>query len=706
MSLQSELQEFLARTGESKRALSLRAGLNPKAVSDILSLPGIRPRHATLARLSEATGLDLLATAEFSPRTYADVLRDIERTDRVAGGCPSARKARSRVMWLMRQAGWVAELKVACRQEVIDFFAGTTPSAVGLSAGSFATYKSDILKLLDGTKTRARTRNIRDIGGVHAALFERIKTSELADELKWIAGSFLLYLHDAGIPPERVTSATLQDYYTHRVQNSGRSADACRKHVRRVARLMTEMSHRDAFADFGISPVNHPFGDGRDRFAVPDAPLAPLLSEFSTSVAPWALGEQSRTGETRAAFLAALDETDAPATGKKARLRAKLAARPSAPSRQRSDHDAALAQSGFLTTKQQWSNTTLATRRGYVVSLAKALYATTDVVIESIEELTDPEILAAAATALSEANAGKDFASSYVAAALKCVKKLARDFIGRPHADIERIDALVRSFETHRKGIAPRNRAKLKDFTESRIQALVDLSDTLMRDVNDRIAKRRTAWRSKHGKLPKPLDVVDEELAREIATALAHEIMMARAPRRANLIGIRLDWISLQDGRATIVIPASCVKGRDATASDLPIPLGAYASSLLRKYVEGVRAKLLAPGDKQNPFLFPGPPGKDGRLGRPYEAILGRLTRRVHAIVGVRMHAHLYRHLIGWIWLKEDVARLPDVSRLLGHKSLRTTLAYYAEIDETLALDGWQTHLEGKRERSAPRRAA
>lgn len=706
MSLQSELADYLARTGESKRALSLRAGLNPKAVSDILSLPGIRPRHATLARLSEATGLDLLATADFTPRTFADVIQDLEHADRVAGDCPRARKARSRLLWLMRQAGWVAEIKAACRQEVVDFFARTTPAAVGLSAGSFATYKSDILTALDGTKTRARTRSIRDVGGVHAALFDRIKTAELADELKWVAGSFLLYLHDVGIPPERVTTATLQDYYTHRVQTSGRNDAACRKHVRRVARLMTEMSHRDAFADFGISPVAHPFCDGRDRFGVPDEVLAPLLGEFSARVAPWALGERSRTGETRAAFLAALDETEAPATGKKARLREKLAARPSAPSRRRDEHDAALARSGFLTTQQRWSKTTLATRRGYVISLAKALYATTEVRIETVEELTDPEILEAAATALSEANAGKEHASAYVAGALKCVKKLARDFIGRPQADIERIDALVRSFDTQRRGIAPRNRAKLKDFNESRIQAMLDLSDTLMVEVNAEIAKRRTAWRAKHGKLPKSLDVVDEELGREIATALAHEIMMARAPRRANLVGIRLDWVSWQDGVATIVIPASCVKGRDATASDLPIPLGAHASGLLRKYEEGVRAKLLAPGDEQNPFLFPGPPGKDGRLGRPYEAILDRLTRRVHAIVGVRMHAHLYRHLIGWIWLKEDVARLPDVSRLLGHKSLRTTLAYYAEIDETLALEGWQAHLEAKRERSTARRAA
>jgi len=39
---------------------------------------------------------------------------------------------------------------------------------------------------------------------------------------------------------------------------------------------------------------------------------------------------------------------------------------------------------------------------------------------------------------------------------------------------------------------------------------------------------------------------------------------------------------------------------------------------------------------------------------------------------------------------------LPRVQRLLGHESLKTTVEYYAELDETLVMDGWQNYLETK----------
>lgn len=60
MTVGDELRAHLDETGESMRALSLRSGLNAKAVSDILSIEGLKPRYKTLAALSEATGRDLL----------------------------------------------------------------------------------------------------------------------------------------------------------------------------------------------------------------------------------------------------------------------------------------------------------------------------------------------------------------------------------------------------------------------------------------------------------------------------------------------------------------------------------------------------------------------------------------------------------------------------------------------------------------------
>lgn len=85
------------------------------------------------------------------------------------------------------------------------------------------------------------------------------------------------------------------------------------------------------------------------------------------------------------------------------------------------------------------------------------------------------------------------------------------------------------------------------------------------------------------------------------------------------------------------------------------------------------------------------------------------MVRLVHRHVGVQINPHLYRHLIGWIWLRESLDNLPKVQKLLGHKSIKTTITYYAEIDETLALQDWQDHLEGRRTASAagtPRRKA
>ena len=463
------------------------------------------------------------------------------------------------------------------------------------------------------------------------------------------------------------------------------------------------MSHLAACpetAHFGFQPVPHPFSNQKDKFDVDKALLAPLLAEFDTYVAPWLLGERSRKGLTKEDFIASLDEQDEVVTDKKAELRrnrAKKAALPGAAGRQKpQNRDEALLTNGFLTAKKRWSEKTLATRRGYIVSLAKALAASCDIVPETIAELVDPEFLEAAAEALRDSNQG-DHGSSYVGAVLKAVKKIALDYICCSETDRKQIEDLITFYDVKHEGIAPRNKAKLLQFTEDRIQKTLDLSGIVVALINEDLKRRRAQYRKKHGKAPEVSEIVNVEMARDIAAMVAHEILLKRAPRSANVIGIRLDWIVFQDGEARITVPAVEVKGRGHGDADLVVPLGRAASKLLRHYIETVRCILVAEGDDANPYLFPGQAKGRPNRNRPYASILLRVTGLLEEHVGVRINPHLYRHLIGWIWLKESVDNLPKVQVLLGHKNIQTTLNYYAELDRSLVFRDWQKVLDGNK---------
>lgn len=152
-------------------------------------------------------------------------------------------------------------------------------------------------------------------------------------------------------------------------------------------------------------------------------------------------------------------------------------------------------------------------------------------------------------------------------------------------------------------------------------------------------------------------------------------------------------------GKARIVIPSVDVKMRGANDPDLVIPLFESTSRLLRKYLDTIRPAILRPGDEDNPFLFPSQ-AADHQFepSRPYSSLLGRVTRYVKRHVGVQINPHLYRHLVGWLWLKDSIDNLPAVQRLLGHKSLQTTLDHYAELDESLVLDRWQDWINRKKD--------
>ncbi|SPJ29405.1 site-specific integrase [Falsiruegeria mediterranea] len=696
MTLVQTLNDYLETSGESRRSLSLRAGLNAKAVADILNIPGLQPRHTTLVALSDAIGQDLSKLGAEPPRTYSDLIAEA----RDAGN----KSLSSRLGWLCRNADWVPELKVVCKQDVIDFFDRHTPASFNLSKGSMSTYRSMLVAAVGSGQSRQRSRRIDDICGVYKEAHEAIRESDLPVSARLISGSFLLFLHDEGIQPGQISADTLAEYYRHRIEVSAKGEAQCEKHVREIASLLRTMSKHPEFSRFGFTSPSHPFEDGRDKFGVCVSELVSLLEEFDNRVAPWATGQMSRDGLSRTEFIASLDAMEKPASEKMARLRAakkKRHARSGKPKEIGAPE--LMASKGFLTGKSRWADKTLACRRGYVISMAKAIVAATDVVPETIDELTDPEFLEVGAATLADGNKS-DYPSGYVSSVLKAIRKIASDFIGRSAKDLAEISDLIALHNPGFKGISPRNRAKLHQFTEEKIFQTMNLTDTVIMNVNTEIDRRRRLQGRKTGTLPAKVDVMDSDLIRDVMAALAHDILMSRAPRSDNVLRARLDWVSWQGDRARLTIPAIEVKMRGKGDADLPIPLSERTSRLLRNYLEVLRPRILRPEDKQNPYLFPSQGEK--AQSKHFSTLLKRVTRLLERHVGVSIHPHLYRHLIGWIWLKDSPDNLPKVQRLLGHKSLQTTLDYYAELDETLVLDEWQEKLNVNFDATSPRRGS
>jgi len=689
MRLDQILRDYLETSGESRRALSLRAGLNPKTVSDILNIPGLRPRHSTLSSLSAAIGSDLFEAQAISSVTYSDLI------DKACGQGKSG--IVSKLRWLCRHAGWAPELKQVCKQDVIDFFDSNEPARFDLSPGSYATYRSALVRAVRLNQPRERKRSINDIAGHYQEVYKAVQEGDLPNSAKYACGPFLVFLHDQEIAPGEITSATLSAYYNHRVETSSKSAARCEKHVREISTLLDHLASAPQLSRFRFVPADHNFDDGRDKFRVEPELIAPLLEEFDTRVALWAQGKASRDGLSRAEFIARMDRQEATGeiSAKKAKLRVKRqekagrsgqATKQDTPSRSE-----LLRQAGFLVGKHTWNDKTLATRRGYIVSLAKAVASSAEVVPETIEELTDPEFLDVAAEVLKEVNQG-DFPSAYVTSVLKTARKIARDYLCRPPEDLREIDDTIALHKVNYQGIAPRNMSKLRQFNDTRIQQTIDLSAMLLADIDASIKAKRKSWQKKNGVLPPPAEVLDPDLGRDIMATLAHDILLARAPRSANVLGARLDWITWADGRARIVVPSSEVKMRSAGDADLTVQLGKTASKLLKTYLEAVRPAMLAPHQMKNPYLFPGQ-GKTN-VDDYYSGLLHRVTKRLHQKVGVRINPHLYRHLIGWIWLKDSLDNLPKVQRLLGHKKLQTTIDHYAELDESLVFDEWLARLD------------
>src|SRR5262249_56402939 len=81
------------------------------------------------------------------------------------------------------------------------------------------------------------------------------------------------------------------------------------------------------------------------------------------------------------------------------------------------------------------------------------------------------------------------------------------------------------------------------------------------------------------------------------------------------------------------------------------------------------------------PWVFPGENG--GR--RPSGGFGSQLHVFIAKEAGVEMTPHQFRHLVAKLYLDRHPDAFETVRRLLGHKSVETTMRFYRELDAILA---------------------
>jgi integrase len=237
------------------------------------------------------------------------------------------------------------------------------------------------------------------------------------------------------------------------------------------------------------------------------------------------------------------------------------------------------------------------------------------------------------------------------------LKTIARHHLRQSETTLAPLRQLCTSLKPEKQGFTEKNRRCLRQFSDlKKLAALLKLPERVLGATHRK---------------PKLLrrDAVRVELA--IAVAILLNIPL----RAANLAGLRLDEHLLLVGeRWFLSIPANETKNDVVIEAELPAHLGEQ----LQTYINRYRPLLV---DQPTPWLFPGENG----ARRPSGGFGQQLSTFIAKEVGVVITPHQFRHLAAKLYLDRYPDGFETVRRLLGHKSIETTMRFYRELESILA---------------------
>jgi len=242
---------------------------------------------------------------------------------------------------------------------------------------------------------------------------------------------------------------------------------------------------------------------------------------------------------------------------------------------------------------------------------------------------------------------------------------------------LERMAAINRRLSVGPRSLTLKNRKLLRQFDDpANVIALLRLPQKLMG-----IASRNRNPRAG---------------ALQAQVAVAIEILIMAPIRLGNLSTIDLERNLVRPRRSGkalhIVFPAEDVKNREPLEYPLPVP----SVELIEHYLKQFRPCLAA---SSCTALFP------GRWGNPKggNTLRGQIYHIIRSHTGLEMNPHSFRHVMAKIYLDANPGGYEVVRRVLAHRSISTTTAYYTGLETAAAVRHFDAVISKLRENESTR---
>ena len=236
---------------------------------------------------------------------------------------------------------------------------------------------------------------------------------------------------------------------------------------------------------------------------------------------------------------------------------------------------------------------------------------------------------------------------------VRLLRTIAKHWVHAGEDILEQLKEAERAFRETTDGLTERNQAKIRQFGDDQnIRRLIMLPANVVEELRPE------------------QPTLGEAIV--VQSALAVSILLAAPVRAKNLasIDIKKHIHRVSETNCYLVFPDHQVKNK----VDLEYPLPLATIELLDLYLKVYRPLLLA---EETDALF------ISRSGRQKTAAeLGaQIPRFIKDYLGIDLNLHLFRHLAAFLFLKKYPGEFETVRKLLNHKSSRTTVKFYTELN-------------------------